>query len=95
MRGLLWPRQEKKKGRRAISPGIRIKEVGEFGGTEPNGFGSESRNIESLRNLIRRLDMYERTRVVRQGKEEEHFVLILNRWLDGDDQAIDEWLRTL
>lgn len=94
MRGLLWPRQEKK-GRRAISPGIRIKEVGDFGGTEPNGFGPESRNIESLRNLIRRLDMYERTRVVKQRKEEEPFILALHRWLDGDDQAIEDWLTTL
>jgi hypothetical protein len=39
--------------------------------------------------------MYERTRVVKQGREEEHFILALHRWLDGDDQAIDDWLTTL
>jgi hypothetical protein len=89
-----WAR-DKKKGRRAISPGIVIKEVGDFGGTEPNGFGSESRNLESLRGLIQRLEMYEKTRVTKQGKEEEYFVLSLRRWLDGDDYAIDEWLSTL
>ncbi len=38
--------------------------------------------------------MYERTRVVRQGREEEHFVLVMHKWLDGDDRAIDEWLNT-
>lgn len=86
-----WARDQKK-GRRAISPGIRTKEVGEFGGTEPNGFGPESRNLESMRGLVQRLEMYERTRVTRQGREEEHFVLALNKWLDGDDHAIDEWL---
>jgi uncharacterized coiled-coil DUF342 family protein len=75
-----------------MSPGIRIKEVGDLGGTEPNGFGSESRNLESLRDLIQRLEMYEQTRVTKQGKEEEHFVLALRKWLDGDDHAIDEWL---
>jgi hypothetical protein len=85
----------KKKGRRAISPGIRIKEVGEFGGTEPNGFEPESKNIESLRSLIERLEMYEETRVTRHGKVEDFFVLSLRRWLDGDDHAIDEWLSTL
>ncbi|MCK5291329.1 MAG: hypothetical protein KAR39_04885 [Thermoplasmata archaeon] len=87
--------RSKKKGRRAISPGIRIKEVGEFGGTGPNGFGPESRNLESLRGLIQRLEMYEETRITRQGSEEECFVLALRKWLDGDDRAIDEWLSIL
>lgn len=87
--------RSKKKGRRAISPGIRIKEVGEFGGTKPNGFGPESRNLESLRGLIQRLEMYEETRITRQGSEEECFVLALRKWLDGDDHAIDEWLSIL
>jgi hypothetical protein len=39
--------------------------------------------------------MYEKTRVTRQGKEDEFFVITLRKWLDGDDHAIDEWLSTL
>jgi len=54
-----------------------------------------TRNIESLRNLIHRLELYERSQYISQKEEEENFVVALRKWLDGDDCAIDDWLGTL
>lgn len=65
------------------------------GGTEPTSCKPEARNVENLRSLIRRLELYETTRTINQREEEANFVIALKKWLDGDDLAIDEWLSTL
>ena len=63
--------------------------------TEARSPAPQSRNIESVRNLIRKLELYERSQYISQKEEERNFVVALKRWLDGDDYAIDDWLATL
>lgn len=84
-----------KRGKKAIPPELILEEKPDDGGTEPKTIEVGTRNLESLRNLIHRLELYERSQYISQKEEEENFVVALKKWLDGDDYAIDDWLRTL
>ncbi len=85
----------KKRGKKVIPPELILKEKPDNGGTEPKTVNVGTRNVESLRNLILRLELYERSQYISQKEEEENFVVALRKWLDGDDCAIDDWLGTL
>lgn len=89
------PLFREKKGEKDIPPDLILEEKPDNGGTETKTINVGTRNLESLRNLIHRLELYERSQYISQKEEEEYFVVALRKWLDGDDYAIDDWLGTL
>lgn len=95
MRTRVAPLFREKKGEKDIPPELILEEKPDNGGTETKTISVGTRNLESLRNLIRRLELYERSQYISQKEEEENFVVALRKWLDGDDYAIDDWLGTL